>query len=84
MSKAPKPHEIARNYLAFGDTRAGKAVLADLCVRFHLMSPLYAEGDPYETARREGERNVVLYILSQMKWGAMDLTKLALRGDDDA
>ncbi len=76
--------DTARHYLAFGDTTAGKAIYEDLCHFGHLMEPtMTAVNNPYETAFREGQRSVVLYIMSQMKWGAMDITKLALSTGED-
>lgn len=82
MSKR-NPQATARHYLAFDDTTAGKAIYEDLCHFGHLMEPTMMPGDPHETAFREGQRSVVLYIMSQIKWGAMDITKLALSTGED-
>jgi len=49
----------------FGETD-GDTVLDDLENRFHCHSPTFS-ADPYETAFREGQRSVVLFIKSMME-----------------
>lgn len=55
---------------------SGAWVLADLSARFRAMAPTYVQGDPYETARREGERNVLLWIFSQMALNEDDIREM--------
>lgn len=50
---------------AFGAS-SGKWVLADLATRFRAMAPTYVAGDSHETAYREGQRNVLLWIHQQL------------------
>ena len=45
----------------------GQRVLADLIDHCHLFKPSYVSQDPGETEFREGERNVMLYILSRLQ-----------------
>lgn len=54
------------NYGLTFSTREGFAVLEDLMAFCHANAISYGQGDQYETAFREGERNVFLYILSQL------------------
>lgn len=49
----------------FGETD-GDTVLDDLRSRFHCHSPTFS-ADPYETAFREGQRSVVLFIENMME-----------------
>jgi hypothetical protein len=49
----------------------GEIILADLCERFHIASTTRGQYDPpecrdSEQIRRDGERNVVLYILNKV------------------
>lgn len=48
----------------FGETD-GDTVLEDLEARFHIHAPTFS-ADPYETAFREGQRSVVLFIKNMM------------------
>lgn len=48
----------------FGETD-GDTVLEDLEARFHVHAPTFS-ADPYETAFREGQRSVVLFIKNMM------------------
>lgn len=43
---------------------AGQEVLQDLAAKYYDRTSFVA-GDPHHTAFREGERNVILYILSR-------------------
>ena len=54
------------NYGLTFSTREGFDVLEDLMAFCHANAISYGQGDQYETAFREGERNVFLYILSQL------------------
>jgi len=47
-------------------TREGFEVLKDIAAFCHANAPSYVRGDQFETALREGERNVFLYILAQL------------------
>lgn len=54
------------NYGLTFSTREGFDVLEDLMAFCHANAISYGQGDQYGTAFREGERNVFLYILSQL------------------
>lgn len=47
-------------------TREGFEVLKDISAFCHANEPSYVRGDQFETALREGERNVFLFILAQL------------------
>lgn len=47
-------------------TREGFEVLKDILTFTHAFSTSYVPGDQIETAFREGERNVFIYILSNL------------------
>lgn len=57
------------------DGEAGKIVLADLVERFRVMRPFPMKSDT-DVAFCEGQRQVVLYILSVMNYDLNKLTDL--------
>ena len=65
--------KLAEAYHQVFSSGDGKLVLADLMSRFHVLGPSFA-GDPYTTAFREGERNVLLYIAEKL---ALDPARFA-------
>ena len=75
-----------KQYRDIFSSAVGKKILYDLMRQFFVLSPTFKpkflrtlsgdhtiQCDPYETAYREGQRNVVLYILTKMK---TDITKM--------
>jgi len=54
----------------------GKRVLSDLLRRFHALGPTFVEGSPDLSAFREGERNVILYILTRLRMTEADYEKI--------
>ena len=59
---------------------AGEAVLADLARRFHLTRPSYEPGmDAAEAAFREGQRSVVLHILTMLRLSEADIQRMLAR-----
>lgn len=44
----------------------GQKLLHDFLKKFHYFSPSFSK-DPYETAFKEGERNVLNFILTQLQ-----------------
>lgn len=55
-----------QDYLLAFAREHGLKVLKELKTDFY-DRPSYVTGDPYETAKREGERAVILRILDKMK-----------------
>jgi hypothetical protein len=64
---------IADYKRVFG-TPHGKKVLRDL-MNQHMLVTSHVEGDPYSTAFREGGRNMVIYILKNIKFNLVALEK---------
>jgi hypothetical protein len=61
--------EAKQRRINFGltfSTREGFEVLKDLLTLCHPLATSYVPTNQFETAFREGERNVFLYILSQL------------------
>tara|TARA_E500000331_G_C16840696_1_gene533395 strand:- start:248 stop:475 length:228 start_codon:yes stop_codon:yes gene_type:complete len=56
--------DIRASYKAIFESNDGKVVMDDLAKRFHVASPVFSE-DPYETAFRDGQRTVVLFLNQQ-------------------
>jgi len=71
-----------RDYTDTFASPAGRRVLADLVRRGHMLSPTASHAADgmlaaLESARREGERGVALYILGILGWTAEDLRRLS-------
>lgn len=60
------PEDIVRTYKAVFTSDDGKFILEDLGLRFCEHSSTFST-DPYETAYREGQRTVVLFIKSMLQ-----------------
>lgn len=60
------PEDLKANYRYALTTAEGLTILEDLQKRFHINTPTFSE-DPYETAYREGQRTVVLFIENMMR-----------------
>ncbi len=63
-------------YKAFWNTPEGRKVLEDMILHHNVMSSSFVKDDPYETAFKEGERNVILRILSIIKINPKKMIKL--------
>ncbi len=74
--KLEEPEVVARirDYRQTFGTQAGRRVLADLRKSFENRSS-HVAGDPYETAFREGERNVMLKLKSMLKMTEEELDR---------
>lgn len=73
-----KPVDQAISYQATFSSAEGEKVLFDLMRTHHIVGTTFSK-DPYEMALKEGERNVVLRIISILK---IDVDKLAKKIDD--
>jgi hypothetical protein len=60
------PKEMKATYRQVLNDKDGAFVIDDLEKRFNVNSTSFSK-DPYETAFREGQRDVVLFIKSSMK-----------------
>ena len=54
------------NYGLTFSTREGFEAAKDIMRHCHFLEPSHCPGDAYQTAFRDGERNVALYILSKL------------------
>ena len=48
------------------NTDDGVEIMKELELRFHVRSPVFSD-NPYETAFRDGQRSVVLYLQNMVK-----------------
>ena len=60
------PDDLRSAYKHILESDDGAVVLDDLELRFHIRSPVFSN-DPYETAFRDGQRSVVLFIMNMLK-----------------
>ncbi len=68
---------LASDYRKTFKTASGKHVLMDLYSRcFGLATTFTPSGNPFEMARNEGMRMVLLHILAHLKESDQDLRKL--------
>jgi len=58
--------QLKTDYQTTFDTKEGKRVLADLQSAYYHRSS-YTKNDAYETAFREGQRNVIIRIINLIK-----------------
>ena len=57
---------LKADYQTLFATDAGRRVLADLMESFHVVRPVHGTGNTHETAFRDGQRYVVLYLLAKL------------------
>jgi len=60
------PEELRAAYKLILNSKDGEKVLADLEARYHINGSTFSI-DPCETAYREGQRTVVLFLKSMLK-----------------
>ncbi len=82
-TKENKTVKILRDYQAVFKTPSGKVVLHDLMREHHMLSPSYVVGDPHESAKREGERAVILHILQYLNYNLNDLEQAIEEANND-
>lgn len=58
--------QLRINYGLTFSTREGFEAAKDILRHCHFLEPSHVAGDAYQTAFREGERNVALYILAKL------------------
>lgn len=58
--------QLRINYGLTFSTREGFEAAKDILRHCHFLEPSHVTGDAYQTAFREGERNVALYILAKL------------------
>ena len=60
------PEDLRAAYKFILESNDGGVIMEDLELRFHIRSPVFSN-DPYETAFRDGQRSVVLFIMNMLK-----------------
>lgn len=79
--------KLVQDYRELFDTERGKRVIADLMKNHYVLDSTF-DPNPQELALAEGERNVVLRILSLLQESPLDLMNRIKEnpstGDDDA
>jgi len=71
MGKAAEKYELHVRNVSYlkevFDSELGKDCLYDLCKKFHYFHTSYVGGDVHETIFREGERNVINYLMTLLR-----------------
>ena len=60
------PEDLRAAYKFILESNDGEVIMEDLELRFHIRSPVFS-GDPYETAYRDGQRSVILFMQNMLK-----------------
>lgn len=82
---AKKVSVRVENYRQVFSSKAGKAVLLDLMQEHYMLKPTYqGTEDAIGIAFRDGQRNVILRILTTMNFDASELYVLLRQGEEDA
>ena len=61
------PDELKQMYRRVFETEDGQKVIDDLKTRFWFHAPVHAPGDTHETAYRDGQRSIVLSLISMLQ-----------------
>ena len=60
------PEDLRAAYKFILESNDGEVIMEDLELRFHIRSPVFSN-DPHETAYRDGQRSVVLFMQNMLK-----------------
>ena len=60
------PDDLRAAYKFILESNDGEVILEDLALRFHIHAAVFSN-DPHETAFRDGQRSVVLFIQNMLK-----------------
>ena len=60
------PEDLRAAYKFILESNDGEVIMEDLELRFHIRSPVFSN-DPYDTAYRDGQRSVVLFMQNMLK-----------------
>ncbi len=60
------PEDLRTIYKVVLNNEDGEKIISDLEVRFHIHGSTFS-ADPHETAYREGQRTVVLFLKSRLR-----------------
>ena len=60
------PEDLQAAYKFILESNDGQVVMEDLDLRFHIRAPVFSS-DPHETAFRDGQRSVVLFMRNMLR-----------------
>ena len=60
------PEDLRAAYKYILESNDGEVIMEDLELRFHIRTPVFSN-DPYETAFRDGQRSVILFMQNMLK-----------------
>jgi len=60
------PDDLRAAYKFILESNDGEVIMEDLQLRFHIHAPVFSS-DSHETAFREGQRSVVLFMQNMLK-----------------
>jgi len=61
------PEDLRAAYKFILESNDGEVIMEDLELRFHIRAPVFTSGDPHETAFRDGQRSVILFMQNMLK-----------------
>lgn len=60
------PEDLRAAYKFILESNDGEVIMEDLQMRFHIHAPVFST-DPHETAFRDGQRSVILFMQNMLK-----------------
>ena len=60
------PEDLRAAYKFILESNDGEVIMEALELRFHIRSPVFSS-DPYDTAYRDGQRSVILFMQNMLK-----------------
>tara|TARA_R100000458_G_C8253097_1_gene229656 strand:- start:947 stop:1204 length:258 start_codon:yes stop_codon:yes gene_type:complete len=84
MAKVQKKlNEIHDSYRAVFNTKDGERVLEHLVKVGFVDTTTHTQGDPYDTAYKEGKRSIVISILRFIERDPRELLRLVQQGEEN-
>jgi len=68
------PEDLRAAYKFILESNDGQVIMEDLELRFHIHAQVFSP-DPYETAYRDGQRSVVLFMQNMLGVGLLAIHK---------
>jgi len=82
-SQASKQRQIITDYKSVFETAHGRRVLYDLMKAHHVVSSTHVTGDADATSFNEGARNVVLRIMTYLKYDIEKFDEAIKQGESE-
>lgn len=82
-NQADKQRQVITDYKTVFGTDQGRRVLYDMMKTHHIVSPSHVKGNTDETSYNEGQRMVVLRILTLLKYNIDKFDQAIKQGEQE-